>query len=71
MAAGLSTCMDLRIVAPSLVIVIWFALGPETIGFNILSIPFGPRVVLTRSPTAIAPINEEILAISPLYSLAS
>lgn len=58
-------------VAPSLVTVIVSDLGPAEKGFNILSIPFGPIVVLTKSPTAIAPTNTEILAISPLYSEAS
>ena len=59
LAAGLSTCIDLKIVAPSLVTLICLFLGPEEIGTRILSIPRGPRVVLTRSATAIAPTNED------------
>ncbi len=58
-AAGLSTCIDLRMVAPSLVTLICLFLGPEETGTRILSIPLGPRVVLTRSATAIAPTNDD------------
>jgi hypothetical protein len=32
---------------------------------KILSIPFGPKVVFTRSATAIAPTNEDMRACSP------
>lgn len=32
---------------------------------RILSIPFGPNVVFTKSAMAIAPTNEDILAFSP------
>lgn len=42
--------------------------GPATIGLRILSIPFGPRVVLTKSPMAMAPTKLVILATSPLSS---
>ena len=59
LAAGLSTCIDLRIVAPSLVTVMALFLGPDEIGTRILSIPLGPRVVLTRSATAIAPTKDD------------
>lgn len=58
-AAGLSTCIDLKIVAPSLVTLICLLCGPEPIGTNILSMPLGPSVVLTRSATAIAPTKED------------
>jgi len=58
-AAGLSTCIDLRIVAPSFVTLICLFLGPAAIGTRILSIPLGPRVVLTRSATAIAPTKDD------------
>ena len=46
-------------VAPSLVTLIDLFLGPAAIGIRILSIPLGPRVVLTRSATAIAPTKED------------
>ena len=36
----------------------------------IITIPFGPNVVLTRSATAIAPTNEDIRAFSPLVTSA-
>ena len=57
-------CIDLRIVAPSFVTVIWFMFGPAPIGFRILSIPLGPSVVFIRSPTAIAPTKFVIFAIN-------
>lgn len=38
---------------------------------NILSIPLGPRVLLTRSPIAIAPVNVVNRAISLFSSSAS
>ena len=63
--------MLLKIVAPSLVTVMWFWLGPGPVGINILSIPLGPMVVLTKSATAIAPTKLYSLAISPLSSEAS
>lgn len=71
LAAGLSTWIDFKIVAPSFVTVMVFleAVGSPTL-YKILSIPFGPSVVLTRSATAIAPTNDCILANSPLSSLA-
>jgi hypothetical protein len=69
--------MDFKIVAPSLVTVMFSFRGPAPAGIKILSffkkqsnvedmsnnlfnvdtIPFGPRVVLTRSATAIAPMK--------------
>ena len=58
LAAGLSTKIDYNIVAPSLVTVIFFLECSSPIDYKILSIPFGPRVVLTRSATAIAPTND-------------
>lgn len=54
-AAGLSSAMLLRMVAPSLVTVI----SPVVVECKILFIPFGPRVDLTRSPSASAPTKEE------------
>jgi len=59
LAAGLSTCIDRRIVAPSFVTLICLFLGPAAIGTSILSIPLGPRVVLTKSATAMAPTKED------------
>lgn len=59
LAAGLSTCIDLNIVAPSFVTLICLLCGPDPIGTNILSIPLGPNVVLTKSATAIAPTKED------------
>ena len=58
LAAGLSTWMAFRIVAPSLVTVMaLLVVGSPTL-WRILSIPLGPKVVLTRSATAIAPTND-------------
>lgn len=57
-AAGLSTWIDLRIVAPSLVTVMLFLCEGSPTLYRILSIPLGPKVVLTRSATAIAPTND-------------
>ena len=45
LAAGLSTCIERRMVAPSLVTVMYLFLGPAAIGTRILSMPLGPRVV--------------------------
>ena len=59
LAAALSTCIDLRIVAPSLVTLMCLLCGPEPTGTKILSIPLGPSVVLTRSATAMAPTNDD------------
>lgn len=71
LAAALSNAMDLRIVAPSFVTVISpeeadcrilsCLLGNSAVGtrVDIYTIPFGPRVLLTRSPTAIAPTNDD------------
>lgn len=70
LAAGLSTCIDLKIVAPSFVTLMALFLGPDETGTRILSMPLGPRVVLTKSATAMAPTNEDKRAISPFYSLA-
>ena len=58
-AAGLSTYMLFRIVAPSFVTV---TLCPRPTLWSILSIPFGPNVVLTRSAIAIAPMNEDCVS---------
>jgi len=38
---------------------------------SILSMPFGPRVLLTKSPTAIAPTKAERRAFSPFSSVTS
>ena len=38
--------------------------------WRILSIPFGPRVVLTRSATAIAPTKEDMRACSPYVDIS-
>ena len=38
---------------------------------RILSIPLGPRVLLTKSPTAMAPTNAERRAFSPFSSVTS
>jgi len=45
-------------VAPSFVTVIFFLACSSPIDYKILSIPFGPSVVLTKSATAIAPTND-------------
>ena len=45
-------------VAPSFVTVTFFLECSSPSDYNILSIPFGPKVVLTRSATAIAPTND-------------
>ena len=45
-------------------------LGPEPTGLNILSIPFGPKVVLTKSASEYAPKKEFNLASFPFYSIA-
>lgn len=57
MAAGLSTWIDFNIVAPSLVTVIALFWDGSPILYKILSIPFGPNVVFTKSATAMAPTN--------------
>ena len=67
--AGLSTPMDRRIVAPSLVTTTFPSERPSL--RRILSIPFGPRVVLTRSPMAIAPMKDDKRAVSAFSSSAS
>ena len=46
-------------VAPSLVTLICLFLGPDDIGMRILSIPLGPRVVFTKSATAMAPTKDD------------
>jgi hypothetical protein len=38
---------------------------------KILSIPLGPNVLLTKSPTAIAPTNADSRAFSPFSSVTS
>ena len=45
-------------VAPSFVTVTFFLECSSPSDYNILSIPFGPSVVLTTSATAIAPTND-------------
>lgn len=65
LAAGLSTCIDLKMVAPSFVTLMCLLWGPDPTGTRILSMPLGPRVVLTRSATAIAPTNDDNLATYP------
>ena len=57
LAAGLSTNTDFKIVAPSLVTVKDLRLFGST-DWRILSMPLGPRVVLTRSAMAMAPIKD-------------
>ncbi|CAY80364.1 EC1118_1I12_0309p [Saccharomyces cerevisiae EC1118] len=65
LAAGLSSGIDFRIVAPSFVTmqVLLDALC------NNLSIPFGPNVLFTKSPTAMAPTNVDKRAFSALSSV--
>lgn len=46
-------------------------MGPAPVGLKILSIPLGPKVVFTKSATAIAPIKDVSLAISPFSSVPS
>jgi hypothetical protein len=66
LAAALSNAMDFRIVAPSLVTVI-SALEADCriLSYELemsvieITIPLGPRVLFTRSPTAMAPTNED------------
>ena len=65
-AAGLSNCMLFKMVAPSFVI--W--ISPVDAYCRILLIPFGPKVVFTTSPIAIAPTNEERRADSDRSSVA-
>lgn len=60
LAAGLSTCIERRMVAPSFVTLMFLLRGPAETGTRILSMPRGPRVVLTRSATAMAPTNEDL-----------
>jgi hypothetical protein len=69
LAAGLSTPTDRKIVAPSLVTSTLPSFLPSH--NNILSIPFGPKVLLTSSPIAMAPMNDESLAVSAFSSSAS
>lgn len=66
LAAALSSCIDFKIVAPSFVTV----MSPEDADCRILFMPFGPRVDLTRSPSASAPTNEERRAFSAFSSVA-
>ena len=58
--------IDLRMVAPSFVI--WTC--PPPIGCRILSIPFGPSVVLTRSQIANAPMKDAMRLFSPVSRCA-
>lgn len=66
-AAALSSVMLLRMVAPSFVTVI----SPVEVEWRILFMPFGPSVLLTRSPSAKAPTKEDSRAFSALSSVAS
>jgi len=50
--------MDYKMVAPSFVTVILSLDYWSPSDYKILSIPFGPRVVLTKSATAIAPTKD-------------
>ena len=59
----------LKMVAPSFVT--WTCPSFLPMPHKILSMPRGPRVVLTRSPTAMAPTKEERRAISAFSSSAS
>mmetsp|Transcript_50420 Transcript_50420/g.109283 ORF Transcript_50420/g.109283 Transcript_50420/m.109283 type:complete len:253 (-) Transcript_50420:245-1003(-) len=68
LAAGLSISTLLRMVAPSLVTE---TMLPRPTDCRILSMPFGPKLVLTRSDTARAPMMEDMRACSPLLSCAS
>lgn len=62
-AAALSRLIDFSIVAPSFVtLTLWSC---SEIRCSILSIPLGPRVVLTRSAMAMAPMNDDRRAFSP------
>jgi hypothetical protein len=70
LAAGFSTGTERRMVAPSFVMVIRMLLGSPT-DCNILSMPLGPRVVLTRSAMAMAPTKEDMRALEPLKTSAS
>ncbi|CCF31888.1 I12_0309p, partial [Colletotrichum higginsianum] len=67
LAAALSRAIDFRMVAPSFVTMI----SPVDLDVycRILSIPLGPRVLLTRSPTAMAPTKAERRAFSPFSSV--
>ena len=65
-AAGLSSWIALRMVAPSFVTFI----SPVDADWRILFIPLGPSVDLTRSPRASAPTKEERRAFSALSSVA-
>merc|ERR1712166_592859 len=70
LAAALWICTADKIVAPSLVTLILSCPGPAPHDLRILSIPFGPKVVLIMSQSAIAPTNILILANSPDSSWA-
>ncbi len=65
LAAALSNMTERRMVAPSLVTEtvwsVWLTF------WRILSIPFGPRVVLTMSAMAMAPMKDERRAFSPYF----
>ena len=58
LAAALSACIDLKMVALSFVKFIDLFRGPEETGTRILPLPLQQKVVLTKSVTAIAPTND-------------
>mmetsp|Transcript_48357 Transcript_48357/g.97296 ORF Transcript_48357/g.97296 Transcript_48357/m.97296 type:complete len:231 (+) Transcript_48357:1104-1796(+) len=68
LAAALSTWMERRIVAPSLVMVI--SPEAEVTEERILSMPLGPKVDFTKSATAMAPTKLDMRAFSPLSTCA-
>ncbi|KAL1836335.1 hypothetical protein VTK73DRAFT_5090 [Phialemonium thermophilum] len=68
LAAALSSAMALRIVAPSLVTMI-SPVDLHEMHCRILSIPLGPSVLFTRSPTAMAPTKAARRAFSPFSSV--
>jgi hypothetical protein len=62
LAAGLSTTIEVKMVAPSFVTEI--APEPDA-DCRILSIPLGPNVLFTRSAMAMAPTKDDMRALSP------
>mmetsp|Transcript_14107 Transcript_14107/g.33012 ORF Transcript_14107/g.33012 Transcript_14107/m.33012 type:complete len:219 (+) Transcript_14107:1231-1887(+) len=66
-AAALSRFIDLRIVAPSFVTETLWSCSPMR--WSILSMPFGPSVVFTKSAIAMAPTKELKRAFSPLSTV--
>ncbi|KAH3665700.1 hypothetical protein OGAPHI_003888 [Ogataea philodendri] len=65
LAAGLSNGIAFKIVAPSLVT----NESPEEADCKSLSIPLGPKVDFTKSPTAMAPTNDDSRAFSARSSV--